>query len=110
MATCHHQQAGVERDGATVGLREQLLALAAELEQTAKSEGAQALETSTEAVRGLLARANSLVEALSDAEKAKALAVEGRHRLEGTIKAEPWLAVGIAALAGFLLGSLRRHR
>ncbi len=108
MATSHHP------DGTASGLREQILALAAELEQTAKSQGAQALETSSEAVRDLLARANVLVDALSDAEKAKALvmkgAVEGRHRLEDTIKAEPFLAIGIAALAGFLLGSLRRHR
>lgn len=99
-----------DRHAEAAELRAELRALAATLERAAKNESAAALGASTEAVRELLARANSLVDTLSDVDRAKALAAAGRDRLGETIKTEPFIAVGVAALAGFVLGCMRPWR
>lgn len=104
MASRHEKHAEVAE------LRAELRELAATLERAAKSESAAALEASTDTVRDLLARAGSLVDALGDTEKVRDLAAAGRDRLGEKIKTDPFLAIGIAALAGFLVGCLRSRR
>lgn len=105
MAIRHEKHADISE------LRAELRQLAATLERAAKNESASALEASTETVRDLLARAGSLVDALGDnTEKVKELAAAGRDRLGEKIKTDPFLAIGIAALAGFLMGCLRPRR
>ena len=104
MAIRHDKHADISE------LRAELRQLAATLERAAKNESASALEASTETVRDLLARAGSLVDALGDTGKVKELAAAGRDRLGEKIKTDPFLAIGIAALAGFLMGCLRPRR
>ncbi len=104
MAIRHEKHADIAE------LRAELRQLATTLERAAKNESAAALEASTESVRDLLARANSLVEALGDTDRVKELALAGRERLGEKIKTDPFLAIGIAALTGFLVGCLRPRR
>ena len=94
----------------SVALREELERLAAAIERAAKSEGAEAMKSAGEAAREILARATTMVDELTGkAEDAKALAAEGRAQLEGAIRDKPLVAVGLAALAGFLLAALVRR-
>lgn len=94
----------------SMALREELERLAAAIERAAKTEGAEAMKAAGEAAREILARATTMVDGLADkAEDAKALAGEGRAQLESAIRDKPLVAVGLAALAGFLLAALVRR-
>lgn len=91
-------------------LREQLDQLAAALEAMAKAEGAEAMKAAGEAARRLAEQATAIVDELAGkANAAKAAAGQRRGQLEGVIRDRPWLAVSVAAIAGFLLASLVRR-
>jgi len=93
-----------------MALREQLEQLAASLEEMAEAEGAEAMKTARHAARRLAREATSLIGDLAGkAADAKAAAGEGRDELEGLIRTRPWLAVSLAAAAGFLLAALVRR-
>jgi ElaB/YqjD/DUF883 family membrane-anchored ribosome-binding protein len=89
----------------SVALREELERLAAAIERAAKSEGAEAMKAAGEAAREILARATTMVDGIAG----KAMAGEGREKLEAAIRDKPLLAVSVAALAGFLLAALVRR-
>jgi len=93
----------------SAALREELEQLAAAIERAAKSEGAEAIKAAGEAAREILARATTMVDALTGkADMAKAMA-DGRAQLEGAIRDKPLAAVAIAAFAGFVLAALVRR-
>jgi ElaB/YqjD/DUF883 family membrane-anchored ribosome-binding protein len=89
----------------SAALREELERLAASIERAAKSEGAEAMKAASEAAREILARATTMVDGIAG----KAMAGEGREKLEAAIRDKPLVAVSIAALAGFLLAALVRR-
>jgi ElaB/YqjD/DUF883 family membrane-anchored ribosome-binding protein len=89
----------------SAALREELERLAASIERAAKSEGAEAMKAASEAARDILARATTMVDGIAG----KAMAGEGREKLEAAIRDKPLAAVSIAALAGFLLAALIRR-
>ena len=93
----------------TAALRQELERLVATIEQAAKSEGAEALKAVGESAREILARATTMADELAGkSDAAKALA-EGCAHLEAAIRDKPLAAVGIAALAGFVLAALVRR-
>lgn len=92
-------------------LREELERLIAAVERAAAAEGAEAMKAGSDAAREILSRATILVDGLADkADAAKAAAREGRGAVEGAIRDKPLLAVGLAALTGFVLATLIRRR
>jgi ElaB/YqjD/DUF883 family membrane-anchored ribosome-binding protein len=84
--------------------KEPLRKLALALERVAETESMS--ERVRDEVRKLLAEADAVVERLPDV---KAAAVAGRSSLEQSIRAQPWLAVGLAAAAGFVVASVFRR-
>ena len=93
-----------------VELREEFERLMAALDEMAKAEGAEAVKATAEAARRMAGRASELAEELAvKARAAAATAGEGRRDLEAAIRDKPWLAVSLAAAAGFLLAALVRR-
>ena len=93
-----------------MALREQLDQLAAALERMAKAEGAEAMKAAGEAAKRLGDQATAMIDDLAGkAHGATAAAGQRRDQLEGVIRDRPWLAVSLAAAAGFLLASLVRR-
>jgi ElaB/YqjD/DUF883 family membrane-anchored ribosome-binding protein len=91
-------------------LREQLDRLAAALEKMAKAEGAEAMKAASEAAKRLGDEATAMLDDLAGkAHSATAAADRRRAQVEGVIRDRPWLAVSLAAAAGFLLASLVRR-
>ncbi|MBL6614173.1 MAG: DUF883 family protein [Reyranella sp.] len=91
-------------------VRELLGQLATALEEMAKAEGAEAIKTARETARRLAREAESLVDDFAaKAEDAKTAASEHRDELEGLIRERPWVALSLAAAAGFLLATLVRR-
>jgi len=84
--------------------KEPLRKLALALEKVAETESMS--ERVRDEVRKLLVEAGAVVERLPDV---KAAAVAGRSSLEHSIRAQPWLAVGLAAAAGFVVASVFRR-
>ena len=64
-------------------------------------------EQARDEARKLLTEADALVERLGEV---KAAAIAGRSGLEHSIRARPWVAVGLAAAAGFLVAAVLRRR
>lgn len=94
----------------SMAVRKQLEQLAAALEEMAKAEGAEAIKTARESARRLAREAASLVDDVAGkAREAKVVAGQRRNELEGLIRERPWLAVSLAAAAGFLVASLVRR-
>ncbi len=90
--------------------REQLEALVAALEEVARAEGAEAMKTAGEAAKRLAGQAAAMIDDLAGTTRAAAAtAGQQREQLEGMIRDRPWLAVSLAAAAGFLLASLVRR-
>lgn len=93
-----------------MAVREQLEQLAAALEEMAKAESAEALETARESARRLAREAASLVDDVAGkAREAKIAAGERRDELAGLIRERPWLALSLAAAAGLLIALLLRR-
>ena len=93
-----------------MALREELDRLTVALEAMAKAEGAEAIKAAGEAARKISAQATRLADELADTADAAATAAgQGRLHVEGAIRDKPWVAVSIAALAGFLLATLVRR-
>lgn len=93
-----------------IALREQLAELTAALEAMAKAEGAEAIKAASEAVRRIAGQASRLADEFADtAQAAAAAAGRGRSEVEGAIRNSPWLAVSLAAAAGFLVAALVRR-
>lgn len=91
-------------------LRDQLRELTAALEELAKAEGAAAVKASAEAVHEIAGKASELADKFADAgHVAAAAAGRGRGELETAIRDKPWVAVSLAAVAGFLLATLVRR-
>jgi ElaB/YqjD/DUF883 family membrane-anchored ribosome-binding protein len=91
-------------------LKKQLEQLAVAMDQAARTEGAEAMKAVSEKAQDLLSRATLLVDELAKyADKGMSAARQGRRDLEDKVHNQPLLALGIAAAAGFLLGSLRRR-
>ncbi len=91
-------------------VRELLEQLAAALEEAAKAEGAEAIKTARETVQRLATEAETLTGDLAaKARDVKAAASEHRDELEGLIRERPWVALSLAAAAGFLLATLVRR-
>jgi ElaB/YqjD/DUF883 family membrane-anchored ribosome-binding protein len=86
-----------------MAVRELLEQLAAALEDVAKAEGAEAVKTARETARRL---ADDLA---AKARDAKAAASEHRDELESLVRERPWVALSLAAAAGFLLATLVRR-
>jgi ElaB/YqjD/DUF883 family membrane-anchored ribosome-binding protein len=94
----------------TLEVREALDQLAAALEEMAKAEGADALKTARETAGRLAREAEALVDDFSaKAHGAKAAVGQHGEALEELIRERPWVAVSLAAGAGFLLGMLVRR-
>lgn len=94
----------------SAALREALDRLSEAIEHAAKAESAEATRAVSQVARDVLARATAIVESLPDrAADAKAAMNEHRAELESAIRDKPLLAVGIAALAGFVLAALVRR-
>ena len=85
-------------------LKAPLRKLAQALERIAETEVS---DRARDEVRKLLTEADALVERLDDV---KGAAIAGRLRLEHPIRAQPWGAVGLAAVAGFLVAAVLRRR
>jgi ElaB/YqjD/DUF883 family membrane-anchored ribosome-binding protein len=93
-----------------MAVRELLERLAVALEEMAKAEGAEAMKTARETARRLARDAEALVgEFAAKAHDAKAAAGQHGEAMEGLIRERPWVAVSLAAGAGFLLGMLVRR-
>ena|SRR2546430_542101 len=91
-------------------LREELDRLTKAIDQAAKAEGADAMKAVSEAAHGIFSRASALMDSLPDkAADARAAMSEHRAELESAIREKPLLAVGLAALAGFVLAALVRR-
>lgn len=91
-------------------LREQLDELTAALDEMAKAEGVEARKAATAAVRRIADQASRLADELADAAQgAAAAAGKGRNQVEGAIRDKPWLAISLAAAAGFLLATMVRR-
>jgi ElaB/YqjD/DUF883 family membrane-anchored ribosome-binding protein len=103
MADCRQKPDNQPQGADYEAFRKQLRELGSALKQIAVAESADALRRVRSEAQNLLAEADALVERLGDV---KAAAITGRSSLEGKIRAQPWFALGIAAAAGFLLGSL----
>jgi ElaB/YqjD/DUF883 family membrane-anchored ribosome-binding protein len=94
----------------SAALREALERLSAAIEHAARAESAEATKAVSQVARDVLTRATAIVESLPDkAADAKAAMKERRAELEEAIRDKPLLAVGIAALAGFVLAALVRR-
>lgn len=94
----------------SLALRAELERLTAALEDMAKAEGAEAAKAARDVARQVAGQATKLADQLAGtAQSATAAATEGRTRLEGAIRDKPWVAVSVAAMAGFLLASLVRR-
>src|SRR5260370_24452500 len=90
----------------SAALREELEQLAAAIERAAKSEGAEAMKAAGEAAREILARATTMVDALTGkADMAKAMA-DGRAQLEGAIRDKPLAPVPIPPFPASALAPL----
>lgn len=93
-----------------MALREQLNELTAALEELAQAEGAEAMKTAGEAVRRIVGQASQLADEFADtAQAAAAAAGQGRNQVEGAVRDNPWIAISLAAAAGFLLATLVRR-
>ncbi|CAN5923646.1 hypothetical protein BH11PSE3_BH11PSE3_49750 [soil metagenome] len=93
-----------------MALREQMDELVAALETMARAEGAEAIKAAAETVRRIAGQAGQLFdEVAGKAEVAAAAVGQGRGKLEGAIQSRPWVAVSVAAAAGFLLAALVRR-
>lgn len=91
-------------------LREELDRLTAAIDQAAKAEGAEAMKAVSDAARDIFSRASGLMDSLPDkAADAQAAVNEHRAELESAIREKPLLAIGLAALAGFVLAALVRR-
>ena len=94
----------------SLALRAELERLTTALEEMARAEGAEAVKAARDAARQIAGQATKLADELgSTAHAATAAATQGRNQLEGAIRDKPWLAVSIAAVAGFLLAALVRR-
>lgn len=85
-------------------LKAPLRKLAQALERIAETEVS---DRARDEVRKLLTEADAFVERLDDV---KGAAIAGRLRFEHAIRAQPWGAVGLAAVAGFLVAAVLRRR
>ncbi len=97
-----------------MALREQLDQLAAALQEIAKAEGADALKAASEAAQRIMDRARALADELADElparpERPPTAADKGLGEVEKAIRDKPWVAVSLAAAAGFLLAALVRR-
>jgi ElaB/YqjD/DUF883 family membrane-anchored ribosome-binding protein len=105
MADCVREKiAGQEAEVDFRAFKEPLRKLALALEKVAETEGTS--ERVRNEVRKLLAEADAIVERLPDV---KAAAIAGRSSLEHSIRAQPWLAVGLAAVTGFVVAAILRR-
>jgi ElaB/YqjD/DUF883 family membrane-anchored ribosome-binding protein len=86
-----------------VVLRAEIERLMAALDEMAKAEGADAMKAAAEAARKIAGRANALAEEIAGK------AGQGRGEVEAAIRDKPWVAVSLAAAAGFLLAVLVRR-
>jgi ElaB/YqjD/DUF883 family membrane-anchored ribosome-binding protein len=84
--------------------KEPLRKLAEALERIAETEVSK---QARDEVRKLLTEADALVDHL---DSVNAAAIAGRSRLEHSIRAQPWVAVGLAAAAGFVVAAVLRRR
>jgi ElaB/YqjD/DUF883 family membrane-anchored ribosome-binding protein len=90
--------------------RELFERMVAALEAIAKAEGAEAMKAARETARHLACEAEALVGDLAGkAREASAAAGERREAVEGMVRERPWLALSLAATAGFLLATLVRR-
>ncbi|WP_422002733.1 hypothetical protein [Reyranella sp.] len=97
-------------DREPVGLREPFERLAAALEALARTEGAEAATAASRAARQVAEGMSGLAEELAAAAgEAAGTMRSGERQLEAAIRERPFLAVGIAAAAGFLLARLVRR-
>ncbi len=91
-------------------LCEQLNELTAALEEIAKAEGAEAMKAATATARRIAGQASQLVDEFAGtAHAAAAAAGQGRSQVEGAVRDNPWIAISLAAAAGFLLATLVRR-
>ncbi|MBS0222410.1 MAG: hypothetical protein JSR91_16905 [Proteobacteria bacterium] len=84
--------------------REPFRKLAQLLERIAEAEVS---EQARDEAQKQLTEADALVERLGEV---KAASIAGRSGLEQSIRARPWVAVGLAAAAGFLAASVLQRR
>lgn len=89
------------------GALEELLGV---LERIAVSEGTDAIRAARDKARDFLAKADAFADRLGHGSgDAKRVAAAARTQLEDSIRAQPLMAVGIAAAVGFLLASFGRR-
>ena len=101
----HAQQSGRQPAAVDFGtFKEPLRKLAQALERIAETEVSK---QARDEVRKLLTEADALVDHLDGV---NAAAIAGRSRLEHSIRAQPWVAVGLAAAAGFVVAAVLRRR
>lgn len=93
-----------------MALREQLSELIGALEAMAKAEGAEATKAAAATVQRIAGKASQLADEVADrAEVAAAAIGQGRSQLKSAIEDKPWMAVSMAAAAGFMLALLVRR-
>jgi ElaB/YqjD/DUF883 family membrane-anchored ribosome-binding protein len=93
-----------------VALREQLEQLSTALQELAKAEGGEAIKAASDAARRVADRAGEIADELAgQAGAAGAAAAKGRAQVEDAIRKQPWMAVSLAAAAGFVLALLVRR-
>jgi len=90
-----------------VALREQLEQLSTALQELAKAEGGEAIKAASDAARRVADRAGEIADELAG--QAGAAAAKGRAQVEDAIRKQPWMAVSLAAAAGFVLALLVRR-
>ncbi len=94
----------------SVAVREQLERLAAALEAMAKAEGAEAMKSAGDAARKVAGQAAAALDDLAGkAQTVAAAADKGRNQVEEVVRQKPWVALSLAAAAGFLLATLIRR-
>lgn len=95
-------------DAAT--LKADLAGLAAMLEKLAEAEGQELIDAVRAKARQLPAEIAALLEEIeATAGRTVAASSKGKSRLEGAISENPFTAVFVALLAGFLLGAVGRR-
>lgn len=94
----------------SVAVREQLERLAAALEAMAKAEGAEAMKSAGDAARKVAGQAAAALDDLAaKAQTVAEAAGKGRGQVEEVVRQKPWVALSLAAAAGFLLATLIRR-
>lgn len=104
MADCAQEFGRQKAEADFEALKVPLRKLGQALERIAETEVS---DQARDEIRKLLIEADALVGRLGDV---KAVAIAGRSRLEHAIRAQPWGAVGLAAVAGFLVAAVLRRR